>query len=315
MCSWYGILLCLTQDLTLRIAFDLVSKICGLLECHGGLSMLPSIQISTTWAARKLGTVSLRRPDELGIMSMTVQSRDSSALIVLKYLNASGQLVVLRKVLRATCELIESMWKCVAYKYFRKGGLIGSGYGELEFSHFCHKCLSTINHGILQFTKFRRDTEGLLLHGWLLGGTVLNGWTGLPNAFTTTEEHISSATFPNRLIVELKTEILENCKPSIDISPTMNDIRDMVQRAITDTHVIKKVSQKSLLSRGIATRAERFAVRKMMSQYWGNHSIFAIDFAGAVIRQGEFVDKMHQINWIHPRKYDVPLAYKVRSIH
>lgn len=300
MCSWYGTLLCLTQDLTLRIAFDLVSKICGLLECHGGLSMLPSIQNSTTWAARKLGAVSLRRPDELGTMSMMVQSRDSSALIVLKYLNASGQLVVLRKVFRATCELIESMWKCVAYKYFRKGGLIGSGYGELKFSHFCRKCRSTINHEILQFSKFRRDTEGLLLHGWPLGGTVLDGWTGLPNAFTTTEEHIFSATFPNRLvIVELKTEILQKCKPSTGISPTMNDIRDMVQRAITDTQVIKKVNHKSLLSRGMATRAERFAVRKMISRYWGNHSIFAIDLAGAVIRQGEFVDKMHQINWIH----------------
>ncbi len=37
----------------------------------------------------------------------------------------------------------------------------------------------------------------------------------------------------------------------------------------------------------------------MMSRYWENSSIFAIDLVGAVIRQGAFIEKMHAIDWIH----------------
>lgn len=37
----------------------------------------------------------------------------------------------------------------------------------------------------------------------------------------------------------------------------------------------------------------------MMSRYWENSSIFALDLIGAVIRQGTFIEKMHSIDWIH----------------
>jgi hypothetical protein len=43
---------------------------------------------------------------------------------------------------------------------------------------------------------------------------------------------------------------------------------------------------------------EALAVRRMMSRYWENSSVFAVDLVGAVIRQGSFVDKMHNINWL-----------------
>ncbi len=44
---------------------------------------------------------------------------------------------------------------------------------------------------------------------------------------------------------------------------------------------------------------EKIAVRNMMSRYWDNSSIFALDLVGAVIRQGTFVEKMHAIDWLH----------------
>lgn len=37
----------------------------------------------------------------------------------------------------------------------------------------------------------------------------------------------------------------------------------------------------------------------MMAHYWENFSPFALDLAGAVLRQGVFTAKMHQIDWLH----------------
>ena len=41
---------------------------------------------------------------------------------------------------------------------------------------------------------------------------------------------------------------------------------------------------------------DRIAVRKMMSNYWDNSSPFSVELVGAVIRQGTFIDKMHNLN-------------------
>ena len=78
---------------------------------------------------------------------------------------------------------------------------------------------------------------------------------------------------------------------------------------------------RKILERGIQGRLnkcrpeEKFAMRKMMSRYWNNSSMFAFDLVGAVIRQGMFIEKMHAIDWLHspavqstmerlPTKYD-----------
>ena len=37
----------------------------------------------------------------------------------------------------------------------------------------------------------------------------------------------------------------------------------------------------------------------MLSRYWENSSPFALDLVGAVLRQGVFVQKMHDIDWLH----------------
>ncbi|KAL1652218.1 hypothetical protein SLS58_000345 [Diplodia intermedia] len=49
---------------------------------------------------------------------------------------------------------------------------------------------------------------------------------------------------------------------------------------------------------GRPTPRERVSVRRMMSRYWKNHSIFGIDLVGAVVRQGTFIEKMHNIGWL-----------------
>jgi hypothetical protein len=46
-------------------------------------------------------------------------------------------------------------------------------------------------------------------------------------------------------------------------------------------------------------KGSRIAVRKVLSHYWDNSSVFGIDLVGAVLRQGTFVQKMHKLDWLH----------------
>jgi hypothetical protein len=46
-------------------------------------------------------------------------------------------------------------------------------------------------------------------------------------------------------------------------------------------------------------KSSRIAVRKVLSHYWDNSSVFGIDLVGAVLRQGTFVQKMHKLDWLH----------------
>ncbi|KAL8671496.1 MAG: hypothetical protein Q9168_004010 [Polycauliona sp. 1 TL-2023] len=68
----------------------------------------------------------------------------------------------------------------------------------------------------------------------------------------------------------------------------------------------------------------RLAIRKTMSRFWGNSSIFSLDLVGAVVRQGTFIEKMHAIDWLHspavsstmsrlPAKYE--RFFKILKLH
>lgn len=46
-------------------------------------------------------------------------------------------------------------------------------------------------------------------------------------------------------------------------------------------------------------KSSRVAVRKVLSHYWDNSSVFGIDLVGAVLRQGTFVQKMTKLDWLH----------------
>jgi hypothetical protein len=178
--------------------------------------------------------------------------------------------------------------------------LLGKGYGDRDLLHICTKCGSEIDHDFLRVAKFRRDTEKLITHDWPLGGTILSPSTGTILAPLMMHRHIDSNTFPNRLIgIELRIRVLDLISPSSRSRRTMNDVKDLVEHAIRDRSLVKRVHGKSSVDTGILTRDERLAVRKMMSRYWENDSIFALELGGAVIRQGVFVDKMHDLDWLH----------------
>ncbi|KAH8813048.1 hypothetical protein F5884DRAFT_879283 [Xylogone sp. PMI_703] len=177
--------------------------------------------------------------------------------------------------------------------------LYGTGYGDRDFSYACNKCGIEVTHPLLRVAKFRKETENLLLHNWPLGGTILSPQTGQPDAPPLSAAGTYPNTFPNRLIaIALKTNILEMIGQNQTKQPTMDDVRSLIESSLTRS-IVRQVNKKQAFESGTLTLSERISIRKMMSRYWENASIFALELGGAVLRQSIFVEKMHNIDWIH----------------
>jgi len=132
------------------------------------------------------------------------------------------------------------------------------------------------------------------MRDWPLGGTILSTTTGGPNGPLQSEAATVVNTFPNRLIsMALRAKVLELTNPNYYNKPTMSNVRDLIETAIAD-RILSSRSTASRHSRAVLSRRqERLAVRKMMSRYWENSSVFfALELGGAVIRQSVFVDKI-----------------------
>lgn len=106
--------------------------------------------------------------------------------------------------------------------------------------------------------------------------------------------------FPDRLIDGpsklLYTTLEALTVPRISPKKEMTHIRTEIELFLKDKAYIRKANSSTS---HILKRAERIAVRRMMSRYWDNSSIFALDLVGAVVRQCSFIEKMHSIDWIH----------------
>lgn len=106
--------------------------------------------------------------------------------------------------------------------------------------------------------------------------------------------------FPNRLIkLGLVSSLLELTSVQQNRSTKVNDIRIEIEKALLDRSLVQKATQRTFGRTSRLLRGEKVAVRRMMSRYWGNSSVFALDLVGAVIRQGSFIEKMNSIDWIH----------------
>jgi len=76
----------------------------------------------------------------------------------------------------------------------------------------------------------------------------------------------------------------------------MNSIRSEIGNCVQDFHFLKEMESKLYGRYGVH---ERRGIRRMMARYWNNSSPFALDLVGAVVRQGGFIEKMHNIDWLH----------------
>src|SRR5699024_4860393 len=69
------------------------------------------------------------------------------------------------------------------------------------------------------------------------------------------------------------------------------------EKSLENKQLIRQVNDRFLQSS--LEFGEKVALRRMMARYWDNSSPFSLDLVGAVIRQGTFVVKMDEINWLH----------------
>ncbi|KAI4100626.1 MAG: hypothetical protein L6R37_005384 [Teloschistes peruensis] len=179
-------------------------------------------------------------------------------------------------------------------------GELETGFADPHFMAICKECQVPCDHDALRAQKFRLDCKALLDNNLPMPGTILDlqGRPDPPEFGNSIDTH--PGLFPNRLLkAGLATSILDILHPSrrSHWSPTstVNSIRTQIETGLDDKAMLEKARG------GIfpPSREEKVAVRKMMSRYWTNSSIFALDLVGAVIRQGSFIEKMHAIDWLH----------------
>ena len=216
----------------------------------------------------------------------------------------------------AACKAnIEIPWTtCAAPEDAKLGpNFFGNGYGDGDLKFACSKCSFVVNKQVLSLSKFLTDTRQLLLWDRPMPGTLLDPNTGKPDAWPTrttptrAENNRDPLTFPNRLIKHMLAsrivELLGENTNTVKEPPTMDTVREMIEDALKDKDAIDlfervEVPLKVTKSKPLFPKA-RLSVRKMMSRYWENFTPFALDLGGAVMRQGIFVDKMYQIDWLH----------------
>ncbi|KAI1496854.1 hypothetical protein F5X99DRAFT_398843 [Biscogniauxia marginata] len=181
-------------------------------------------------------------------------------------------------------------------------GLLGEGYGDGNFTHVCHKCGTVLTKEFLELAKFVKDVQGLLAHSRPMPATILEN-TGLPRTIAPYFKDRFPRTFPNRLIKRhLRSAVLQSLSPGRYQARSMNTVRGLIEKALSDSATIKKVENvrgKDALKKYRLGKEARMYTRKMMSRYWGNFSPFALELSGAVLRQGIFTEKMYKIDWLH----------------
>jgi hypothetical protein len=193
-----------------------------------------------------------------------------------------------------TCELLED------YQGTGSIDFNGHGYGDNMLQFPCAGCDLVICKELLAAAKFVEDHKILLGSAQRpMPGTLLDPKTGTP----CTSTNLVANTFPNRLLKSgfgsIRTRITTLISVRDNLNPTMNDIRRAIEQVFEDKGSIKEIDNITTRGRYQLPTASRIAIRKMMSRYWENFSLFAVDLGGAVMRQGVFVEKMCKLDWLH----------------
>ena len=174
------------------------------------------------------------------------------------------------------------------------------GYTDKGFELQCFNCARITNHQSLCLAKFRKDLVALMDEQVPMPGTILS-LNGLPEAAKSTDPHKHEMFFANRMLLAgLASRVLEKTNPdnNRDGKMKVNDVRKLIEEALQDRRLISKANGKTIPTKSLKA-PEKVAVRRMMSRYWDNSSPFALDLVGAVLRQGIFVEKMKDIDWVH----------------
>lgn len=171
-----------------------------------------------------------------------------------------------------------------------------TGLADKSFLLECQHCKVKIDHDRLRVAKFRNDLLQLMEFDRPIPGALLN-MNGVPEGPTRrpylTNQHML---FPSRMLKACGRDLAGYTDPRIDWCKDIAGLRSQLELKIRDRKVLAVVYGKH----GAVVRpGEKVHFRRMMSRYWDNSSPFALDLVGAVIRQGTFIQKMDNIDWLH----------------
>lgn len=172
----------------------------------------------------------------------------------------------------------------------------GHGFCDQGFKTVCASCSTIINHDSLSASKFCKDVQLALSKRVPMGGTVL-GVEGIPWKY---RKHIDVSckyicVFPNEIIrAGAGRDVLDNNSKYANFG--MQDVRSAIEKRLKNRGFLRLVRAHPGVKLG---RGEKISIRRMVSRYWNNSSPFALDLVGAVVRQGSFIEKMHNIDWLH----------------
>ena len=175
---------------------------------------------------------------------------------------------------------------------------LGQGFADKDFRVHCKPCSFTITHDTMRLNKLHRDVERLEKFHIPLPGTILSV-RGVPKAATSIAPTKEDVLFPNRLVLAglgQDLNLLTNSRNSQN--KKMTDIRTSFQNALRNRGLVSRAKGFTFTTRKLDFD-QKVSIRRMMSRYWENFSPFSLDLVGAVLRQGVFIGKMKDIDWIH----------------
>lgn len=173
-----------------------------------------------------------------------------------------------------------------------------TGYADNSFSATCKHCRNVIDHGRLKVAKFRQDLVDLLSHDRPMPGAIYN-INGIPEGppKRTNQLNWRYMMFPSRFVQAIGQDLLGFTDARVGWCKNIDDLRSHLEVKLRDRKALAQGHGGRYL--GSIRPGERVHFRRMMSHYWDNFSPFALDLVGAVIRQGTFVQKMDNIDWLH----------------
>ncbi|KAH8708552.1 hypothetical protein GQ44DRAFT_690888 [Phaeosphaeriaceae sp. PMI808] len=172
-----------------------------------------------------------------------------------------------------------------------------TGYSGSAFRYSCSSCKFTITHEALRVGKFCDDAYNLQYSQRPLAGTILNIW-GEPTG-TSPGKNLGThdAFFPHR-VIEIRSDfqpsILREQMSQLSVEVLKKKFSDVMRSSPEIAMINSQQSKPNFIA-----KSSRIAVRKVLSHYWDNSSVFGIDLVSAVLRQGTFVQKMKKLDWLH----------------
>ncbi|EKV07871.1 hypothetical protein PDIG_62120 [Penicillium digitatum PHI26] len=173
-----------------------------------------------------------------------------------------------------------------------------SGYADFSFEVKCFSCKHTIDHGRLKVAKFRKDLKAAIEQDLPMPGSFTSLY-GIPEGGSIAKKNhqpLRDMLFPTRVVQASRKGLLHLTNGRLDLCQNVTKLKEQLETKLRDTNLLWKAHGVYLKS---LQPAEKIQFRRMMSRYWDNLGPFALDLVGAVIRQGTFVDKMDQIDWLH----------------